>query len=143
MTAIQGVARLGANPELKYIDVGEDKKPVCEMRVYLVNGRQDKTTEEWRDQGFWAQVNVWGKCAEPAAKMFTTGDKVIIDGNLVQVSWPDKDDSEKSITGMKIDTNSVSPYLPDLVSLTYKERKSQSASREAPAASNGPVQSSE
>jgi len=133
MTVIQGLARLGANPRLKYL--GEEKKPVCEIRAYFVNGR--KTNEkEWIDQGFWTQINVWGKCAEPAATMFSTGDKIVIDGNMIMVWWPDKDDPEKMVSGIKIDTYSVAPYLPDLISLSYKARQSQGASQEKPAASN-------
>jgi len=124
MTAIQGLARLGANPELKYI--GDDKKPVCEISARFINGKQDKATEEWEDQGFWAQVNIWGRCAEAAAKMFSLGDKVIIDGNMVMVSWPDKDDPSKTVTSLKIDCHSITPYLPDLISLDYKKRTSQS-----------------
>ncbi len=123
MSEIQGIARLGSNPELKY--VGEDKKPVCEISVRFINGKQDKITQEWEDRGFWAQVNIWGKCAEPAAKMFSTGDRIIITGNMVGVSWADKDDPEKTVSGLKVDTNSVAPYLPDLMSLEYKERSPQ------------------
>jgi len=136
MTAINGLARLGTNPELKYVTVGDEKKPVCEINARFINGKQDKATQEWEDQGFWVQINVWGKCAEPAAKMFASGDKITVDGNMVMMSWPDKDDPEKMVSGLKVDANSVSPYLPDLVSLEYKERKSRKDSQATPAANN-------
>ncbi len=123
MSDLSGLARLGANPELKYVGSGDDKQPVCEMRVRFLNGKKDKKLGEWIDQGFWAQVNVWGLCAEPAAKMLAKGDRVFIDGEMVMNTWPDKDDDTLERSGVRVDTRLVAPYLPDLEGLSYRERK--------------------
>ena len=123
MSDLSGLARLGANPELKYVGDGDDKQPVCEMRVRFLNAKKDKKTGEWIDQGFWAQVNVWGYCAEPAAKMLSKGDRIFIDGEMVMNTWPDKDDDTLERSGVRVDTRLVAPYLPDIDTLSYRERK--------------------
>lgn len=127
MSDLSGLARLGTNPELKYVGSGDDKQPVCEMRVRFVNGKRDKATGEWIDQGFWAQVNVWGRCAEPAAKMFSKGDRVFIDGVMVMQTWPDKEDETVERSGMRVDARMVAPWLPDLDGLSYKPREGDAA----------------
>lgn len=131
MTMMQGTARLGANPELKYIGVGDDQKPVCEVRLRILNGKQDKSTGEWLDQGFWAQGNIWGKFAEPAAKIFSKGDRVFFDGNMVMNTFPDKDNEGEEVKVPKIDISFIAPYLPDIESLKYKARTSKSDSQES------------
>lgn len=139
MSGLSGLARLGVNPELKYVGVDDDKQPVCEMRVRFLNGKKDKRSGEWVDQGFWAQVNVWGPCAEPAAKIFAKGDRVFIDGEMVMNTWSDKDDDTLEHSCVRVDTRLVAPYLPDLEGLSYRERKQgggrtdQSTTSEVPA----------
>ncbi len=130
MTAIKGLVRLGANPELRFVGSGDDKKAVCEIRGRFINNKLDKATGEWKDLGFWATVNVWGWCAEPAAKMFSKGDKIYIDGTMVMNTWPDKENEGEEISGFKVDTNFAAPYLPDLESLRYKPRTSQHAAEQ-------------
>ncbi len=130
MTAIKGPGRLGANPELRFVGNGDDKKPVCELRVRFINGKVDKATGEWTDTGFWATVNVWGWCAEPAAKMFSKGDRIYIDGTMVMNTWPDKENEGEVISGFKVDTIFVAPYLPDLELLRYKPRTTQNNAAE-------------
>lgn len=123
MSELSGQARLAANPELKYVGAGDDKQPVCEMRVRFLNAKQDKASGEWSDLGFWAQVNVWGHCAEPAAKMLSKGDRIFIDGSMVMDTWTDKDDENTDRSGIRVDTRMIAPYLPDIESLSYRERK--------------------
>lgn len=126
MSMLQGMARLGANPELKYVGDGESKQAVCEMRLRFLNSKQDKVTGEWSDDGFWAQVNLWGACAEPAAKLYSKGDRVVVvDGNMVMNSWPDKENEGQMATGLKVDTRLVLPYLADVSVLKFKERSTQ------------------
>ncbi len=130
MTAIKGLVRLGANPELRFVGSGDDKKAVCEIRGRFINSKLDKGTGEWIDLGFWATVNVWGRCAEPAAKMLSKGDLIYIDGTMVMNTWPDKENEGEEISGFKVDTNFVAPYLPNLESLRYKPRTSQHAAEQ-------------
>jgi len=123
MTNIAGKARLGENPELKIIGTGEDKKYVCEMSVKFVNAKKDKVTDEWIDNGFWADLTVWGSCAESAQRLFEVGDTIVVlDGNLFESSWPDKVDPNKIHTRFKVNATLVAPFIPDIESLCYKVR---------------------
>lgn len=124
MSEISGQARLGKNPELKYIGQDDNKQAVCELRVKMLNSKQDKKTDDWIDRGFWAQVNVWGKMAEAASKLLQKGDRVfIVNGTLAQDTWSDDKDPDKENSMMKIDTHLVFPFTTDIESLQYKPRK--------------------
>lgn len=124
MSEISGQARLGKNPELKYIGQDDNKQAVCELRVKMLNSKQDKKTDDWIDRGFWTQVNVWGKMAEAASKLFQKGDRVfIVNGTLAQDTWSDDKDPDKENSMMKIDTHLVFPFTTDIESLQYKPRK--------------------
>ena len=124
MTDIQGPARLGKEPVLKH--VGVDNKPVCELRVNFLNYRANKQDlDNPIDSGFWAQVNIWGKFAEPASRLFSTGDKVYIAGELDQDTFTPKDANEgdDEVKIMHVDTNLIFPWTTDIDSLTFNERK--------------------
>ena len=124
MTAIQGPARLGKEPVLKH--VGEDNKPVCELRVIFLNYRANKQDPDNPiDSGFWAQVNIWGKFAEPASRLFSTGDKVYIAGELDQDTFTPKDANEgdEEVKILHVNTNLIFPWTTDIDSLTFTERK--------------------
>lgn len=125
MTDISGPARLGANPELKTVGQGEDKQTVCELRVRFLNGRPKKDLDAWEDNGFWADVNLWGKAAESAARLFEKGDRVHIIGNLIERHWEDRDNPELERSMLQVNASIVAPYLPDLESLQYKPRTSR------------------
>ena len=124
MTAIQGPARLGKEPVLKH--VGEDNKPVCELRVIFLNYRVNKKEEDIPiDSGFWAQVNIWGKFAEPASRFFSTGDKVFIIGDMDQDSFKPKDaiEGDDEVNVLHVNSNIIFPWTIDIESLAFTERK--------------------
>lgn len=132
MSEISGQARLGKNPELKYIGQDDNKQAVCELRVKMLNSKQDKKTDDWIDRGFWAQVNVWGKMAEAASKLLQKGDRVfIVNGTLAQDTWSDDKDPDKENSMMKIDTHLVFPFTTDIESLQYKPRKASDQESDA------------
>ena len=129
MTDIQGPARLGKEPVLKH--VGEDNKPVCELRVIFLNYRANKEDPASPiDSGFWAQVNIWGKFAEPASRLFSTGDKVYIAGELGQDTFTPKgaNEGDDEVKILHVNTNLIFPWTIDIDSLTFNERKGQQKS---------------
>lgn len=129
MINISGPARFGDNPVLKPIGQGEDQKFVCEVSVKLMNDKPKKDSEDWVDKGVWVDLSIWGRDAESAAKFLVKGDKININsGDLIEESWIDKDDETKTHRRLKVNTNSISPFMSDLVSLKYKERSSNSGS---------------
>jgi len=139
MPSINGYARLGKTPELKYIGEGEDKQPVCELSVKFINAKKKKGTgsgsggegegDDYDDLGFWAQVNVWGNEAEPVSRLLSKGDKVYIsDGKLAEKSWPDKDNAEITKSSLQVDCRLLFPVLSNIENLTYKARSSNTQS---------------
>ena len=129
MTDIQGPARLGKEPVLKH--VGEDNKPVCELRVIFLNYRANKQDPASPiDSGFWAHVNIWGKFAEPASRLFSTGDKVYIAGELDQDTFTHKgaNEGDDEVKILHVNTNLIFPWTIDIDSLTFNERKGQQKS---------------
>ncbi len=130
MTDVSGPARLGTHPELKTIGQGDDQQAVCELRVRFLNGKPKKGSDEWEDNGFWAHVNIWGKSAESAARLFEKGDRVHIIGNMIEKSWPDKQSPEIEHSMMQVNASFIAPYLPDLESLQYKPRASRTTTSE-------------
>ncbi len=129
MTDISGPARLGTNPELKTVGQGEDEQTVCELRVRFLNAKPKKDSDEWEDNGFWADVNLWGKSAESAARLFEKGDRVHIIGNMIERSWPDKENPETEHSMLQVNARFIAPYLPDLESLQYKPRTPRNTTR--------------
>jgi len=124
VTDIQGPARLGKEPVLKH--VGADNKPVCELRVIFLNYRANKQDQDNPiDSGFWAQVNIWGKFAEPASRLFSTGDKVYIIGDMDQDSFKPKDANEGDVDVniLHVNSNIIFPWTIDIESLIFSERK--------------------
>lgn len=112
-------------PELRWLGEGENKQPVAELRVRFPNVKRINTEageDEYIERGFWVTVNVWGRFAEPVAKLFSKGDQIFVIGNLYQDEWKTKETDEIK-TGLKMDARQVFPWSLDLESLSYKERK--------------------
>jgi len=129
MINISGPARLGENPVLKPIGQGEEQKFVCEVSVKLLNDKPQKTSDDWIDKGVWVDLSIWGRDAESTAKFLVKGDKININnGDLTQDTWKDKDDETKEHHRLKVNTNSISPFMSDLELLQYKQRSGNSAS---------------
>jgi single-strand DNA-binding protein len=123
MSVFQDKVRLAAPPELKYVGKSEEKSAVAELRVRVPNIKRD-SDGNFKERGFWANVSVWGKCAEQLVKLVTTGDQIYLIGNLYQDKWKDKETGDEK-TGIKIDCRLAFPWLPDLESLKYKPRKAK------------------
>ena len=122
MANLQSLANVGSDIELKYI--GDDKRPVAQFRAYLINSK--KKGDERIDRGEWANVSLWGSCAESASKLLSVGDCVYLVGDMGTDRWIDEKSSEE-VSALKIDARLVLPYLPYLDSLTYQPRKGKAA----------------
>ncbi|RAV34742.1 single-stranded DNA-binding protein [Corynebacterium heidelbergense] len=80
-------------PELRYTQSG---KAVCQLRIAASD--QHKDGDEWvRDQSVYWTVAVWGRCAEPAARL-TKGDRVVVRGKPVTRQWETPEGQRRSAT---------------------------------------------
>lgn len=129
MTDLQGPARLGFDPRLKYVAVkdGEDAKPIAELRLNLINYKKLADGES-EDRGFWVQAEIWDEQAELAAKYLKKGDKVFVIGDFFGSNW-ESDDGPQSrprlvIRRLLLDTR-------DLEKFQFKPRRSGSSPGES------------
>ena len=67
--------------ELKPVRTDDGDRMVLNMSVKFSSDKLNKVTGEWEDQGYWADVELWGKRAEITARLMTIGVRVLVVGN--------------------------------------------------------------
>jgi single-strand DNA-binding protein len=78
---------LGGDPELRYTPNGV---AVCDLRVATTPRRQ--VGEVWEDrETIWFKVSCWRQVAEHVAASFKKGDKVLVQGKLLQQTYERQD----------------------------------------------------
>ena len=78
---------LGGDPELRFTPNGV---PVCDLRVATTPRRQ--VGEVWEDkETLWFKVSCWRSLAEHVAASFKKGDRVLVQGRLLQQSYERQD----------------------------------------------------
>jgi single-strand DNA-binding protein len=81
------VGHLGGDPELRYTPNGV---AVCDVRVATTPRRQ--VGEEWYDrETLWFKLSTWRQLAEHVAASFRKGDKVVVQGKLLQETYERRD----------------------------------------------------
>lgn len=92
MSTFIAKGNLGGKPALKYVDTksSEEARAVAEMRVYFDHRRPDGEGGYRDEGGFWADVAIWGKKAETAARLLDKGARVCVFGTLYKQRWTDK-----------------------------------------------------
>ena len=79
------VGRLVADPELRRTNSG---KPVTSFRLAVDRPTKEKQTD-------WLDIVAWEQLAEVAARNFTKGQEVLVDGELQSRSWTDKEGNKR------------------------------------------------
>ena len=79
------VGRLVADPELRRTNSG---KPVTSFRLAVDRPTKEKQTD-------WLDIVAWEQLAEFAARNFTKGQEVLVDGELQSRSWTDKEGNKR------------------------------------------------
>lgn len=78
---------LGGDPELRFTPNGV---AVCDLRVATTPRRP--VGDEWEDkETLWFKVSCWKQLAENVAGSFKKGDRVVINGRLLQQSYTRND----------------------------------------------------
>ena len=85
------IGNLGADPELKDVEVDGEPRRVTEMRIRF--DRPVPTDNGFEDKGgFWLDVSLWDKRGgERAAEVLRKGARVFVRGTLVQDTWKDRE----------------------------------------------------
>ena len=93
------------DPELRFTGGGD--KAVCSFSIVTAKRSLNKATNEWEesDKTYW-DITAWSKLAEHVADCLSTGDPVIVQGEIRSEEWNDKTTGEKrskmKITARKI-----------------------------------------
>jgi single-strand DNA-binding protein len=92
--AFRGRGNLGADPELKHVEVDDAPRTVLDLRVYF--DRPVPTGgDEFEDKGgFWLNVALWGPRAGRLEPLLQKGMRVYVEGTLVSQTWEDADSGE-------------------------------------------------
>ncbi len=75
--------------------VGDKKTPVTTLRIANNQSYRDKENK-WQEKATFLDVEVWGSRAEKGEKYYKKGIPIIIEGNLKENQWEDKDGNRHS-----------------------------------------------
>ncbi|MFF4166901.1 single-stranded DNA-binding protein [Streptomyces sp. NPDC001741] len=94
-TVITVVGNLVDDPELRYTPAGA---AVAKFRIASTPRVFDRQTNEWKDgEGLFLTCSVWRQAAENAAETLTRGMRVIVQGQLKQRSYEDRDQVKRTV----------------------------------------------
>lgn len=96
--SVRLIGYLGSNPELKEFEKGSK---VARITIATNESYTNQKGEKVVDTT-WHTCVAWGKSAEYAAKNFTKGLEVAIEGRLTQRQYTDKEGAKKYITEIVI-----------------------------------------
>lgn len=82
------MGRMAADPETRYT-----QNNTAMTRFKIAVNRQIK--QEGQPTADFFQITAWGKTAEFVQKYFTKGQQVLVEGNLRNNSWTDKDGNKR------------------------------------------------
>jgi len=86
------LGHLGKDPEIKYTPGG---KTVCNASI--ATEKSWKKDDEWKKKTTWHRIVAWGKTAE-ALGLGTKGSLVLVEGELTQRSWENKEGVKQFVT---------------------------------------------
>lgn len=106
-TILTVIGNLTADPELRFTPNGA---AVANFTVASTPRTFDRQSQEWRDgETLWMRCSIWREAAENVAESLAKGQRVIVQGRLVQRSWEDKEGQKRTVVEMQADE--VGPSL--------------------------------
>lgn len=97
LNRISLIGRLGKTPELKRLENGTY---YSRFSIATWESWQDEN-EQWQEATEWHNVVVWGKMAERAARKYSKGDFVYIEGKMRTRSYT-KDDEKRYVSEVQV-----------------------------------------
>ncbi len=111
-----GEGNLGTDPELRNTG-GDDDDAVCNLRIYF--DKPVPVDDGFEDKGgFWMNVEIWGKRAIACSNLLKKGNRVSVEGALIEKRWEDDSNEEKSM--LVIRARRVNPELMTVESIKVK-----------------------
>ncbi|MEU9703057.1 single-stranded DNA-binding protein [Streptomyces sp. NPDC047981] len=137
-TVITIVGNLVDDPELRFTAQGV---AVAKFRIASTPRVFDKTANEWKDgEGLFLSCSVWRQLAENVAESLQRGMRVIVQGQLKQRSYEDREGVKRTV--YELDVLEVGPSLKSATAKVTKasgrgQGAYEDARREQGAASAG------
>ncbi len=112
-----GEGNLGADPELRHNEGEHDDKAVCNLRIYF--DKPVPVDDGFEDKGgFWLNVEIWGKRGIACNALLQKGNRVTVDGSLIQKEWVDNGEERSRIV---LRAKRVSPDIMIVESIKPKK----------------------
>lgn len=116
-----GRGNLGADPELKHVEIDGEPRAVVALRVYFDRPVPDGDGGFTDKGGFWLPVNLWGPKAETIAKLLRKGARVRVEGTLVQDTWDDRETGEPA-SRIEVQADSIDLDLARVEAITFRAK---------------------
>ena len=106
-TVITVVGNLTADPELRFTPSGA---AVASFTVASTPRTFDRQANEWKDgETLFLRCSVWREAAENVAESLAKGNRVVVQGRLVQRSFETREGEKRTVVEMQVDE--VGPSL--------------------------------
>ena len=94
------VGNITRDPELRFTPGG---MAVAQFGLAVNRRRQDRNTNEWKEETSFFDVVTYGTLAENVAESLTKGTRVIVTGRLKQRSYETKEGEKRSVVELDVD----------------------------------------
>ncbi|MGQ4531826.1 single-stranded DNA-binding protein [Dermabacteraceae bacterium P13138] len=126
-TLVTVVGNLTADPELRFTQTGV---AVASFTVASTPRSFDKQRNEWVDgDALFLRCNVWRDVAENVAESLEKGARVIVQGNLRQRSYQDKEGNNR--TSLELEVSEIGPSLRYATAKPQKIQRRQQFAQQA------------
>lgn len=110
--------------ELKAVPVSGEEKSVLNIS-FRADVKSRGASGDWdKDQGFWVDVEYWGKRAKLVADLLKVGARIVVIGEQRMESFPSNDPSTpgQDIHRLKVRADSISFSSMGIESIQYKPK---------------------
>jgi single-strand DNA-binding protein len=102
--SITVIGNLGGDPVLEYAGSGT---AYAKFSVGVNNDKYNRSTQGYDKDTIWVDVTCFGKTAEKMSEKLKTGDRVLVDGQLDQNRWKDKNTGDLKYGNVKMTADRV------------------------------------
>lgn len=124
-TLFSGTGNLGNAPDLKHVEVGDEQRPVADMRIFFDRRVKQEDGSFGNGGGFWVTASIWGWRAEAAAKLLPKGARIFARGRLRVETW--EDDQGEQHSQLRLDADYLTVDLVCIDQLKVRAKQSESA----------------
>lgn len=120
---------LTRDPEMRYVNVGGEQKPIVEIRVFADVSRQvDGQWAQDDEKSTGVDVTIWGEAlGKGVLRNFRKGARVLVTGPLHLNQYEDKEGINRATLRMSADNVALLPYRVESVVFAARRRQDDEA----------------